>query len=108
MTDPTANSTTVSAPRAGLQVPFGRRGWLLIAGVVIVSGSALNWGWLTAVGLAPLLIAIAPCAVMCGLGLCMMGGGKKCAPKGSGSTERAGPRDEPTDLSTTNHERNDQ
>jgi hypothetical protein len=49
---------------------------LLLAGltVVIGSGIALNWGWLTAVGLTPILVSLAPCGVMCGLGNCMKGG----------------------------------
>ena len=49
---------------------------LLLAGVTVVigSGMALNWGWLTAAGLAPILVSLAPCGVMCGLGLCMKGG----------------------------------
>ena len=74
------------------QVPLWREGlhiaryylgnrWVLLAlgagGLVI--GAALNWGWLVAAGVAPILIALAPCAVMCALGLCamkMMGGPK--------------------------------
>jgi hypothetical protein len=34
----------------------------------------LNWGWLTAVGAAPILLSLLPCAAMCALGLCMRGG----------------------------------
>jgi hypothetical protein len=49
---------------------LSRTGLLGIAGVVIVIGAALNWSWLVATGIAPLLIAVLPCAVMCGLGLC--------------------------------------
>ena len=42
-----------------------------------VYSAALNWSWLVAMGIAPLLVTVLPCAVMCGLGLCMnriMGG----------------------------------
>lgn len=56
----------------------GRRMLFVLAAVLIVGGIALNWGWLVAAGLAPILIAILPCAVMCALGLCMhkmVGGG---------------------------------
>ena len=55
----------------------GRRTLFVLAAVLIVGGIALNWGWLVAAGLAPILIAILPCAVMCALGLCMhkMAGG---------------------------------
>lgn len=59
--------------------PFGRRGMILTAMAVIGAGMALNWDWLTAVGVAPLILALAPCAVMCGLGLCMMKGSKSCS-----------------------------
>jgi hypothetical protein len=48
-----------------------RRGVIAIAVAAIIAGAALNWNWLVAVGLAPILIAFLPCAVMCGLGLCM-------------------------------------
>jgi len=53
--------------------PFltGRRGLFLLAGVAIAAGLALNWGWFLALGVAPILIKVLPCLVMCGLGLCM-------------------------------------
>ena len=64
----------------------GRRGMIILAAALIVAGMALNWGWLTAIGAAPILLALAPCAVMCGLGLCMRGGsGKSCSSGGSAS-----------------------
>jgi hypothetical protein len=47
------------------------------AATVMGGGMALNWGWLTAIGLAPVLVSLAPCAAMCGLGLCMKGGSRK-------------------------------
>lgn len=52
-----------------------RRTWLILGALLLVGGAALNWSWLVAVGIAPLLLAVAPCAAMCGLGLCMKGGG---------------------------------
>lgn len=46
---------------------------LIPVGIAIVgAGLALNWGWLAAVGVAPILIALLPCAAMCALGLCML------------------------------------
>lgn len=54
----------------------GRRGVIVLALVAAGIGLYLGWGWLAAVGLAPLLLALAPCAAMCALGLCMRGGGK--------------------------------
>jgi hypothetical protein len=72
------------APRQGwldlARYYLGNR-WVLLAlgGLVVIIGVALNWGWLVAAGIAPVLVAAAPCAVMCTLGLCgmkMMGGSK--------------------------------
>lgn len=47
-----------------------RRG--LIVGIVTlaVAGLWFSWPWLVVAGIAPILIAIAPCAIMCALGLC--------------------------------------
>jgi len=38
---------------------------------VVAMGFASNWSWLVAVGAAPLVLSLAPCAAMCALGLCM-------------------------------------
>lgn len=65
-----------------LRIPFGRRGLLIAALAVIGAGLALNWGWLTAVGAAPLILSLAPCAAMCAMGLCMRGGSNSCRSKG--------------------------
>jgi hypothetical protein len=48
--------------------------WVLVAlGTgVLVAGIALNWSWLVAAGIAPILISVLPCLVMCGLGFCML------------------------------------
>lgn len=50
---------------------------IAVAGAVL----AVNWGWLVAAGIAPVLLAVAPCALMCGLGLCMGGMGRKSCDK---------------------------
>ncbi len=58
----------------------GRRGLIVLAVIVIAAGLFLNWGWLAAAGIAPILLALAPCAAMCALGLCMNKmGGKSCS-----------------------------
>lgn len=49
----------------------GRRGLLALAAIPLAGGIALNWSWLAAVGVAPLLLAVLPCVAMCALGLCM-------------------------------------
>ena len=57
-----------------------RRQILMLAGMAAVAGgAAFNWSWLTAVGVAPVLISLAPCAAMCALGMCMRGGPGGCA-----------------------------
>ena len=74
----------------------GRRGLIVLAVVLVLAATALNWSWLVAVGIAPLLVAFAPCAAMCALGLCAssMGGGS-CSSKettaGNGAAQAAGP-----------------
>lgn len=51
---------------------LGNRMVLLILAVIIMAGgAALNWSWLVAIGVAPVLLSTLPCLVMCGLGLCM-------------------------------------
>ena len=62
----------------------GRRG-LIIGGIAIVAaGLALGWNWLTAIGAAPIILSLAPCAAMCALGACaMMRGNSSCAKSGS-------------------------
>jgi hypothetical protein len=82
MTDskPTALLTAPSggslAGRAGglLRSP---RGLIGLAIVLIISGAAFNWSWLVAAGVAPIILATAPCLVMCALGLCMVGMGRR-------------------------------
>jgi hypothetical protein len=65
-----------------------RLGLLSIAGVAIVAGLGFNWSWLVAIGVAPLVIGILPCAAMCALGLCMM--------NMAGKQTSTGPSNEPT------------
>jgi hypothetical protein len=49
----------------------GRRAWWIAGTLALVAGAALNWSWLVAIGVAPLLVAALPCVAMCALGLCM-------------------------------------
>lgn len=48
-----------------------RRTLYIGLGVAGAAGLFLGWDWLVAVGAASIIIAIAPCLIMCGLGLCM-------------------------------------
>ena len=72
---------TTAALRTSL---LSRRGMIVAATAAVGGGIALNWGWLTAVGVAPLLLSALPCVAMCGLGLCMRGTGKSCSGETSG------------------------
>ena len=71
---------------------LGRRGLILVSMAVIGTGLYLNWGWVTAIGAAPLILALAPCAVMCGLGVCAMCKSDSCDKKNS-PTEASLPTD---------------
>jgi hypothetical protein len=56
---------------------------------VITAAAAWQWSWLVAIGIAPLLISFAPCAAMCGLGLCMHRmGGRACVLPSQGQPVR--------------------
>ena len=67
-----------------------RRAVVIISIVAIAGGVAMNWGWLVAAGVAPVLLTALPCLVMCGLGLCMhkmVGGSCASQPSQSDKTE---------------------
>src|SRR6266700_3301349 len=52
---------------------LGNRWVLLVLGAgALLAGIGLNWSWLVATGIAPILISVLPCLVMCALGLCML------------------------------------
>jgi len=56
------------------------------------AGLFFGWGWLVAAGLAPLLVAVLPCAAMCALGLCASRMGNKDLGTGAG-TEAVPPKE---------------
>lgn len=56
------------------------RGLIILAIALVGAGLAFGWNWLVAVGAAPLILSLAPCAAMCALGICVMGrGNSSCA-----------------------------
>jgi len=67
-TRPSLAQDWLHALRYSLRGPRGLAALVLSA---LAIGAALNWSWLVAVGIAPLLLTVLPCAVMCGLGLCV-------------------------------------
>ena len=62
---------------------------ILLTVAALGAGAVLNWSWLVAVGIAPLLLAIAPCAAMCALGLCMNKAMRKSCSTASGTTDQS-------------------
>lgn len=65
---------------------LGNRRVLIIGAIALaVIGIWANWGWMVALGIAPLILAFAPCAVMCALGFCMMGRGRGGQSSGANS-----------------------
>ena len=67
-----------AAPAQACCAPAAKSGWLnqrnLLIGVALAGGAGalvLGWDWLAAAGVASIIIAVAPCLVMCALGLCM-------------------------------------
>ena len=49
-----------------------RRGLIIGGLAVATTGLAIGWNWLSAIGVAPLILSLAPCAAMCALGACAM------------------------------------
>jgi hypothetical protein len=62
---------------------LSRPGLIVIGLAAIGLGLTSSWGWLSAIGAAPIILAVLPCAAMCAVGACMpmmMGGAKKTDP----------------------------
>ena len=53
----------------------GRRGLIAAAAVVGIPALWIGWPWLVVAGIVPILVALAPCAIMCALGYCAMRAG---------------------------------
>ena len=75
MTQGTASSVAGESPREACApgsrlIPGSRRFWLVLMAVAVVAGADFNWSWPVAVGVAPLLLTLLPCAAMCALHLC--------------------------------------
>lgn len=78
----------------------GRRGLIVLTVAALGAGAFFNWGWLVAAGIAPLLLALAPCAAMCALGLCMnKAGSKSCSDEPKSGDQGAGAETNPASIS---------
>ena len=58
----------------------GRRAWLIAGALVVPLALYAGWDWLAATGFATIVVAAAPCLLMCALGLCMRHGKTAGAP----------------------------
>ncbi|WP_181422085.1 hypothetical protein [Halomonas sp. LBP4] len=61
----------------------GPRRWMLLGAVVVAGGLAMGWDQLVLLGIAPILVTLLPCLVMCGA-MCMM----KCKDKKGKATDQ--------------------
>lgn len=68
----------------------GRRGLIVGGLVVVIAGLALGWNWLSAIGVAPIILSLAPCAVMCAVGACAMRKGNSCSQSGASQAAKPG------------------
>jgi len=69
-TEPSLGLGMLSAARFYLG---SRWALLALAGLAVITGLYFGgWGWLVAAGLAPIILSLLPCAVMCGFSVCMM------------------------------------
>ncbi|RTM10910.1 MAG: hypothetical protein EKK31_01575 [Hyphomicrobiales bacterium] len=94
MTSTEMSQARQASPRSAFQTFVrtlgGTRGLIAVGAAIAVAGIALNWSWLVAVGIAPVLLSLLPCAAMCALGLCMNRmTGRSCSTKDVSPEERA-------------------
>jgi hypothetical protein len=82
---------------------LNRRALYIGIGIAAAAGLFLGWDWLVAVGAASIIIAIAPCLIMCALGLCM---NRACRDKKTDVLGKAGAGDveAPTIATTAGHD----
>lgn len=71
-TDPAETSFTRDLLHAARYYLANRRGLMIVAFVAVAGGLALNWSWLVAAGIAPILFSVLPCLAMCAVGVCCM------------------------------------
>ncbi len=81
---------------------LGWRGLTILLVAAVAAGVFLDWRWLVAVGAAPIIISVLPCAAMCAIGVCAMGGSKaSCSKPQDTSGSNLAPQDQGNDLLLT-------
>jgi hypothetical protein len=83
---PAQNSLPGNFGSGARRILGNRFAMLAIGATVLGLGAYSSWGWLVAAGIAPLLLAFAPCAAMCALGMCTMGGKKRQPAESDGAS----------------------
>ena len=73
----TVPSMRLRAPWASLRIK--RRTILILTAALVTSAAAFGWPRLVAAGVAPFILALAPCAAVCAAGVCMKGMGSSCS-----------------------------
>jgi hypothetical protein len=77
----TRQSTTANEGSLGRDTLSAVRSYLANRWTLVALGSGLavglglyfgGWGWLVAIGAAPIILSTLPCLIMCGLGVCFM------------------------------------
>ena len=83
---------------------LGTRGLIVLLIAAVGAGVVLDWKWLVAVGVAPILLSVLPCAAMCAIGVCSMGGqNSSCSKKQDAPGSNQVSQDQSTDPSATRH-----
>jgi hypothetical protein len=87
-TSSTSKSCCSAGTKRGGSWASDRR--LLIAAALVIGAGALwmGWPWLVVAGVAPLLVALAPCLLMCGA-MCAVKACCKPSPKADAVTQEA-------------------
>jgi hypothetical protein len=77
----TSQSSTTDERSLGRDVLSAARSYIANRRTLLALGSGLavglglylgGWGWLVAIGAAPIILSTLPCLIMCGLGVCFM------------------------------------
>ena len=98
----TQTASPTQAAISLIQAALRNRLVLIAAGIaIILGGLGLGWGWLTAIGLAPIILSVAPCLIMCAFGMCMMGkAGKSMSAQNAPSNTQSSTPATPPQAST--------
>lgn len=90
----TAGAGTLSTKYLIIRVLWNATGQPIVlvalAALIVGAGLYMNWPTIVGLGIAPLVLMLAPCTLMCALGLCGKPGGK-----GKANRDSLGQDDQP-------------